>query len=60
MRPVLQSISAIFCDRCDAASIRFERHWRAYLVEDSSGRRMAVVLCPACSELVAGEDEASS
>ncbi len=56
---VLPTLTAIFCDHCDAATVRFERNWRAYLVEESSGLPAAVVLCPTCAESLAGEDEAS-
>lgn len=57
---VLRSITAIFCDRCDAATTRFERNWRAYLVEEGAARPVVVVLCPVCAELLEGEDEATS
>jgi len=49
---VLKLDAILFCDRCEAASARTERGWRAYLVGDG-----IAVICPACAEAVYGEDE---
>lgn len=49
---VLKLDAILFCDRCEAASARSERGWRAYL----AGGRVAVI-CPACAEAFYGEDE---
>ena len=48
-----------FCDRCEDATTRFARGWRAYLTTAEDGSRGVIVLCPACSESVVGEDETS-
>jgi hypothetical protein len=53
----MSSITAIFCDECDAATTRFERLWRAYLVQEGVDGSAVVVVCPDCAELVHGEDE---
>jgi hypothetical protein len=49
---VLKLDSILFCDRCEAASARSERGWRAYL-----GANGVAVICPACAEAFYGEDE---
>jgi hypothetical protein len=54
---MLSSITTIFCDQCDAATTRFERQWRAYLVQEGIGSSAVVVVCPDCAELLHGEDE---
>jgi hypothetical protein len=51
---VLSSVSVIFCDECDVATTLFERGWRAYLTQRPTS---VVVMCPACSERLSGEDE---
>jgi hypothetical protein len=57
---VLKLDSILFCDRCEAASARTERGWRAYLVIGSRGARSLAVVCPTCAEASYGEDEAES
>jgi hypothetical protein len=49
---VLKLDAILFCDRCEAASARTERGWRAYLVAGG-----VAVICPACAEACFGEDE---
>jgi hypothetical protein len=49
---VLKLDSILFCDRCEAASARSERGWRAYLAAKG-----VAVICPACAEAFYGEDE---
>ncbi len=55
---MLQTASIIFCDRCEAGTARFERHWRAYVIPESDEPRLTIV-CPACAERKFGEDEAA-
>jgi hypothetical protein len=52
---VLKLDSILFCDRCEAASARSERGWRAYLVANG-----VAVICPTCAEAFYGEDESES
>jgi hypothetical protein len=49
--------SILFCDRCEAATARSERGWRAHIVAGADGQ--ATIVCPACSERYFGEDEAA-
>ena len=49
---MLKLDSIVFCDRCEAASARSERGWRAYI-----GANGVAVICPACAEAFYGEDE---
>jgi len=56
---MLQTAAILFCDRCEAATARFERGWYAY-IKDEGGRETSVtVVCPACAERSFGEDEAA-
>jgi uncharacterized protein YifE (UPF0438 family) len=48
----------LFCERCEAATARSERGWRAYVVGANDEARVAT-LCPSCSERHFGEDEAA-
>jgi hypothetical protein len=46
------------CDRCETASTRCERGWRAYIGTDADGDEPTIeVVCPACAERLFGEDE---
>ncbi len=56
---MLQTAAIIYCDRCEAATARFERDWRAYLTPDSDAETHVTVICPACAERNFGEDEAA-
>jgi hypothetical protein len=49
---VLKLETILFCDRCEAASARSERGWRAYLETNRVN-----VICPTCAEAFYGEDE---
>jgi hypothetical protein len=49
---VLKLEAILFCDRCEAASTRSERGWRAYLATEG-----VAVICPTCAEAFYGEDE---
>jgi hypothetical protein len=44
----------LVCDSCPSASASTERGWRAYVVDGE-----LEVLCPCCSEVLVGEDEAA-
>ena len=50
----------LFCDRCEAATARTERGWRAYLETGGGADPFVIVLCPECAERRIGEDEAAS
>jgi hypothetical protein len=50
-------LPVIFCDACDNATTQCQRGWRAFLVEDRSTEAPVLVLCPTCSECLAGADE---
>ena len=53
-------IAAILCcDRCEAATARSERGWRAYVVVGANGEAAITTLCPSCAERHFGEDEAA-
>jgi hypothetical protein len=54
---VLALTCVLFCDRCEAASARTERGWRAYITPHHDGEPPVRVLCPACAEECVGEDE---
>jgi len=45
------------CDRCDAATARVERGWRAYFTPHQGDESAVSILCPAYAERRAGEDE---
>lgn len=48
----------VFCDRCETATARAVRGWRAYLIPDEDCEGTSVtVLCPDCAERRVGEDE---
>lgn len=49
----------LFCDRCEAATARSERGWRAYLVVGTNSEETITTLCPSCAERHVGEDEAA-
>jgi hypothetical protein len=51
--------STLFCDRCEAATARSERGWRAYIVAGANNRATITTLCPFCAERHFGEDEAA-
>jgi len=53
--PVGRAQTAIFCDECNAVTTRFERQWRAHLVEDDAGRSVVGVVCPDCAEFLDGD-----
>ena len=42
--------SILFCDRCEAATARSERGWRAYLLVGANGEARVATLCPSCAE----------
>jgi hypothetical protein len=52
---VLKLETILFCDRCEAASARSERGWRAYLADKGVD-----VICPTCAEAFYGEDESEA
>ena len=52
---MLRTTALVFCDRCDAATARFERGWRAYIGADEE--TSVTVVCHACAERDFGEDE---
>jgi len=54
---VLRVDSIVFCGRCEAASARTERGWRAYLFTGQDGAQSVAIVCPACAESCFGEDE---
>jgi len=54
---VLRTAAIVFCDRCERATARFERGWRAYVVGDADRMRCVKVVCPECAERLFGEDE---
>ena len=56
---MLQTGAIIFCDRCEAATARFERGWCAYITAESNAETCVTVVCPACAEQNFGEDEAA-
>ena len=56
---MLRATATAFCGLCGTTTTRFERHWRAYIVVSSDGKRSVMVVCPACSESACGEDEAT-
>ena len=47
----------LFCDRCQAATARAERGWRAYITPERDDEPSVSVLCPTCAEQRVGEDE---
>jgi hypothetical protein len=47
----------LMCDRCEAATARVERGWRAYITPHQEGESAVSILCPACAERRVGEDE---
>lgn len=49
----------VFCDRCEAASARSERGWRAYIGAGANDEPAITIVCPACAERHFGEDEAA-
>jgi hypothetical protein len=51
--------SILFCDRCEAATARSERGWRAYVVVGANAEVRVTTLCPFCAERHFGEDEAA-
>lgn len=55
---MLQTAAIIFCDRCEAATARFERGWCAYITSATDAETVTVV-CPTCAERNFGEDEAA-
>jgi len=54
---VLPATAIVFCDRCECATARFERGWRAYIVVRSGRAPSVLVVCPECAERLYGEDE---
>jgi hypothetical protein len=56
---VLQTAAIIFCDRCEAATARFERGWCAYITAANDAETGVTVVCPTCAERNFGEDEAA-
>jgi hypothetical protein len=47
----------VFCDRCEVASARTERGWRAYISACINGQATITIVCPACAERYIGENE---
>jgi hypothetical protein len=56
---MLQTAAILFCDRCEAATARFERGWFAYITTERGTETAVTVVCPACAERAFGEDEAA-
>ena len=55
---MLHVAAIVFCDRCEAATARTERGWRAYITPAKDGKRSVTVVCPVCAEQGFGEDAA--
>jgi hypothetical protein len=56
---MLQIGAIVLCNRCDAATARFERGWFAYITAESDAETCVTVLCPACAGRNIGEGEAA-
>jgi hypothetical protein len=54
---MLSDAAIVFCDRCEVASARTERGWRAYITAGINGQATITIVCPACAERYFGEDE---